>query len=93
MLSTISMIRLGKTYGNLMVDLDATNDKLRARVRSIVGHATGEPPERVDQALAAAGGDPKVAIVSLLTGLDADAASARLTGAGGVVRRAVEEGS
>jgi N-acetylmuramic acid 6-phosphate etherase len=93
MLSTISMIRLGKTYGNLMVDVDATNDKLRARVRSIVGHATGEPPERVDQALAAAGGDPKVAIVSLLTGLDADAASARLTGAGGVVRRAVEEGS
>jgi N-acetylmuramic acid 6-phosphate etherase len=93
MISTISMIRLGKTYGNLMVDLDATNDKLRARVRSIVGHATGEPPERVDQALAAAGGDPKVAIVSLLTGLDADAASARLTGAGGVVRRAVEEGS
>ncbi len=91
MLSTISMIRLGKTYGNLMVDLDATNDKLRARVRSIVGHATGEPPERIDEALAAAGGDAKVAIVSLVTGLDADAATARLAAAGGVVRRAVEE--
>jgi N-acetylmuramic acid 6-phosphate etherase len=91
MLSTISMIRLGKTYGNLMVDLDATNDKLRARVRSIVRHATGEPRERVDEALEAAGGDAKVAIVSLLTGLDADAAGARLAAAGGVVRRAVEE--
>jgi N-acetylmuramic acid 6-phosphate etherase len=91
MLSTISMIRIGKTYGNLMVDLDATNDKLRARVRSIVRHATGETPERVDQALAAAGGDPKVAIVSLLANLDADAARARLASAGGVVRRAIEE--
>jgi N-acetylmuramic acid 6-phosphate etherase len=90
MISTISMIRLGKTYGNLMVDLDATNDKLRARVRSIVGHATGEPPERVDEALAAAGGNPKVAIVSLLTGVDAEAAAARLAAAGGVVRGAVE---
>jgi N-acetylmuramic acid 6-phosphate etherase len=91
MLSTISMIRLGKTYGNLMVDMNATNDKLRARVRSIVGHATGEPPGRIDEALAAARGDAKVAIVSLLTGLDAQAAAARLAAAGGVVRRAVEE--
>jgi N-acetylmuramic acid 6-phosphate etherase len=90
MLSTISMIRLGKTYGNLMVDVDATNDKLRARVRSIVRHATGEPPERVDQALASAGGDAKVAIVSLLTGLGAEEAAARLAAADGVVRRAVE---
>ena len=91
MLSTISMIRLGKTYGNLMVDMDATNDKLRARVRSIVRHATGEPPERIEEALTAAGGDTKVAIVSLLTGLDAEAAAARLAAAAGVVRRAVEE--
>jgi len=91
MLSTISMIRLGKTYGNLMVDVDATNDKLRARVRSIVRHATGESPERVEEALAAAGGDPKVAIVSLLTGLDAESARTRLAEAGGIVRRAVEQ--
>ncbi len=90
MLSTISMIRLGKTYGNLMVDLDATNDKLRARVRSIVAHATGEPPERVDTTLAAADGDPKLAIVSLLTGLDIESARSRLSDADGVVRRAVE---
>jgi N-acetylmuramic acid 6-phosphate etherase len=90
MVSTISMIRLGKTYGNLMVDVEAANDKLRARVRGIVAHATGEPPEEVDAALAAAGGDAKVAIVSLLTGLDADSARGRLAEAGGFVRRAVE---
>jgi N-acetylmuramic acid 6-phosphate etherase len=90
MLSTISMVRLGKTYGNLMVDVDATNAKLRARVRSIVAHATGEPSERVDEALAASAGDPKLAIVSLLTGLDADSARTRLDEADGVVRRAIE---
>jgi N-acetylmuramic acid 6-phosphate etherase len=93
MISTISMIRLGKTYGNLMVDVDAINDKLRARVRSIVAHATGESTERIEEALAAADGSAKVAIVSLLTGLDADGARARLDRAGGVVRRALEEES
>ena len=74
-----------------MVDVGATNDKLRARVRSFVGHATGESPERIDEALEAAGGDAKVAIVSLLTGLDAETAAARLAAAGRVVRHAVEE--
>jgi N-acetylmuramic acid 6-phosphate etherase len=91
MISTISMVRLGKTYGNLMVDLDATNEKLRARVRGIVAHATGESPERVEEALAAADGDAKVAIVSLLAGLDAEAARVRLDEAGGIVRRALEQ--
>jgi N-acetylmuramic acid 6-phosphate etherase len=91
MLSTISMIRLGKTYGNLMVDVDATNEKLRARVRSIVGHATGAPSAEVDAALAAGDGDARVAIVSLLTGLDAESARTRLAEAGGIVRRAVEQ--
>ena len=91
MLSTITMIRLGKTYGNLMVDMQATNEKLRARVRAVVGHATGAAPDEVEAALAAAGGDARVAIVSLLTGLDADDARARLADAGGVVRRAVAE--
>ena len=90
-LSTLSMIRLGKTYGNLMVDVNATNEKLRARVRRIVRTATGAPPEQVEEALEAANGDAKVAIVSLLAGLDADAARARLDDAGGVVSLAVEE--
>jgi N-acetylmuramic acid 6-phosphate etherase len=90
MVSTISMIRLGKTYGNLMVGLDPANEKLQARARSIVAQATGAANGEVEQALADAGGDAKVAIVSLLTGLDAAAARVRLDEAGGVVRRAVE---
>jgi N-acetylmuramic acid 6-phosphate etherase len=89
MLSTISMIRLGKTFGNLMVDVSATNDKLRARVRRIVRTATGASDEQVEQALAAADGDAKVAIVSLLAGIGADEARARLDDAGQSIRLAV----
>jgi N-acetylmuramic acid 6-phosphate etherase len=90
MLSTVSMIRLGKTYGNLMVDVAATNDKLRARVRRIVGTATGASPEHVEDALAAADGDAKVAIVSLLAGVDAADARRRLDEAGQSIRSAVD---
>ena len=80
------MIRLGKTFGNLMVDVSATNEKLRARVRRIVQTATGASNERVDEALAAAGGSAKVAIVSILAGVDADEARERLATASGSVR-------
>ena len=90
MLSTISMIRLGKTYGNLMVDVAATNEKLRARVRRIVRAATGAPPDDVDAALSA-DGDAKVAIVSLLAGIGADEARARLDAAGQSIRKAVSQ--
>ncbi len=69
-LSTVSMIRLGKTFGNLMVDVSATNEKLQARVRRIVKAATGASPEQVEHALSAADGDAKVAIVSLLAQID-----------------------
>jgi N-acetylmuramic acid 6-phosphate etherase len=88
-ISTVAMVRLGKTYGNLMVDVVATNDKLRARVRRIVANATGEPDERVDAALAEANGDAKVAIVALVAGIDATTARARLDAAGGIVRKAL----
>ena len=91
MISTISMVRLGKTYGNLMVDVVATNDKLRARVRRIVAQATGAERDRVDEALDASGGDAKVAIVSLLAGIDAEEARRRLDRVGGVVRKALEQ--
>jgi N-acetylmuramic acid 6-phosphate etherase len=90
MVSTISMIRLGKTFGNLMVDLVPSNEKLRARARSIVRQAAGVSGEQADEALARAGGDPKVAIVSLLAGVDPDEARQRLTASDGVVRRALE---
>jgi N-acetylmuramic acid 6-phosphate etherase len=90
MISTISMIRIGKTFGNLMVDVYPANGKLEARVRRIVLLATGAPPERVDEALGAADGDAKVAIVSLLAGVDAATAKMRLAAAGGGIRQALE---
>ena len=92
-ISTISMVRLGKTFGNLMVDLVPSNEKLRARARSIVREAATVSAEEADEALSRSDGDPKVAIVSLLVGLEPDEARARLADAGGVVRRAVEPGS
>jgi len=88
-ISTVAMIRIGKTFGNLMVDVVATNDKLRARVRRIVELATGADPVEVDAALASAEGDARVAIVMLLAGLDAAAARERLDDANGVVRKAI----
>ena len=90
-ISTIAMVRLGKTYGNLMVDVVASNDKLRSRVRRIVALATDADEERVDAALVAADGDAKVAIVALRAGVDVPAARARLDAAGGVVRQALSE--
>jgi N-acetylmuramic acid 6-phosphate etherase len=88
-ISTIAMIRLGKTFGNLMVDVAAANEKLRARVHRIVRIATGASPDDVDDALDAAGGEAKVAIVSLLAEVDADTARARLRDANGNVRLAL----
>ena len=88
-ISTVSMIRSGKTFGNLMVDVRATNDKLRARVRRIVELATGASADEVDAALEASGGDAKVAIVSLLAEVDADSARSRLDAADGRIRAAL----
>jgi N-acetylmuramic acid 6-phosphate etherase len=84
------MIRLGKTYGNLMVDVAATNEKLRERVRTIVRVATGAEAVLADEALEAAGGSAKVAIVSLLAGVDAAAARERLASSDDNVRSALQ---
>jgi N-acetylmuramic acid 6-phosphate etherase len=88
-ISTVSMIRLGKTYGNLMVDVVATNDKLRDRVRRIVEAATGASATEVATALDESHGDAKVAIVMLLGRTDAVTARERLAGTRGVVRKAL----
>jgi N-acetylmuramic acid 6-phosphate etherase len=88
-ISTLSMIRLSKTYGDLMVDVAATNEKLRARARRAVELATGASDDEVDRALVAAQGSAKVAIVSLLAGIDADSATERLEQSGGNVREAL----
>ena len=90
-ISTVTMIRLGHTYGNLMVGVVGSNAKLRARARRTVELATELSNAEIDEALAAARGDTKVAIVSLLTGLHADDARRRLETAGGAVRRALED--
>jgi N-acetylmuramic acid 6-phosphate etherase len=89
-ISTVTMVRLGKTFGNLMVDVVASNAKLRARARRAVELVTEAPSDEAEAALEAARGDAKVAIVALLAGVSADEARLRLKGAGGNVRRSLE---
>jgi N-acetylmuramic acid 6-phosphate etherase len=72
-----------------MVGLTPANDKLRERARRNVALASGAPEDRVAEAIAAADGDARVALVSLLAGVDAESARARLEDAGGSVRKAV----
>ena len=89
MISTITMIRLGKTYGNLMVDLQATSAKLRGRARRIVVAATGTGEEEAAKALDAAGGDVKTAIAMMLTGAPAAEAEGALRASSGRLREAL----
>lgn len=89
MLSTLTMVRLGKTYGNLMVDLRATNEKLRARSERTVVAATGCSSEEAAAALAGAEGHVKTAILMVLAEVDAAEAGRRLEAAGGHLRRAL----
>jgi N-acetylmuramic acid 6-phosphate etherase len=89
MISTISMIRLGKTYGNLMVDVRASNEKLRARSRRIVRLATGAPEEAIEEALTATGGEVKNAILTILGGVDAATAARLLAESHGHLRAAL----
>ena len=87
-ISTVAMIRLGRTYGGLMVGVTPTNAKLRERARRNVVLASGASEEQVNEALSAAAGDARVALVSLLAGVDADAARSRLEESDGSVRKA-----
>lgn len=93
MLSTASMIRIGKTYQNLMVDLKATNDKLLVRAIRIVMQATDASMPEAEAALERTGNDVKLAILTLLTGANVDDARTALDGAGGFLRRALETGA
>jgi N-acetylmuramic acid 6-phosphate etherase len=90
MLTTGAMVRLGKTYGNLMVDLKAGNRKLLARSLRILESAAGLTSAEADAALREAGGDVRVAIVAARLGVDAREARRRLHDAGGRVRAALE---
>ena len=93
MLTTASMIRIGKSYQNLMVDLHVSNAKLLARAVRIVMEATDCSPEDAEQALEQTGNDVKLAILVKLTGRPAEAARAALITSGGFLRRAIEEGA
>lgn len=90
MISTGSMVRLGKAYQNLMVDVQPTNEKLVTRSQGIVMAACECSRTEAVSALEAAGGHAKTAIVMLLTGSDVDEADRRLTQASGHVRQAIE---
>ena len=90
MLTTGAMVRLGKTYGNLMVDLQATNRKLVERTTGIVCRLTGLGRDDARALLDRCGGDLKTAIVSQRLGLDSDAARAKLAASGGRLRQALE---
>lgn len=90
MISTITMIRLGKTYGNLMVDVRASNEKLRARSRRIVALATGAADDEIEAALAATDGEVKNAILTILGKVDAPRAAELLTTSHGHLRDALD---
>jgi N-acetylmuramic acid 6-phosphate etherase len=90
MLSTGAMVRLGKTYGNLMVDLRATNSKLKARTNRIVRILTGLSMEEADALLRRCEGELKTALVVQRTGVSPDEARKRLFAAGGQVRLAMD---
>ncbi len=89
MISTAVMIRLGKIYTNLMVDVQPTNAKLRQRARRIVAEATGLDLKRATEILSACNGEVKTAIVAVLAGLSPELARIRLHGTGGYVRKAI----
>ena len=90
MLSTGTMIKLGKVYGNLMVDVKPSNEKLIRRCVTIVREAVGCEEGQAESALEACGYRPKVAIVMLLKKIDAEQARELLEQAQGRIARVVE---
>ncbi|MEU9800701.1 N-acetylmuramic acid 6-phosphate etherase [Streptomyces sp. NPDC051000] len=91
LVSTVTMIRLGKTYGNLMVDVRASNEKLRARSRRIVALATGASDAEIEAALSATDGEVKNAILVILGGVDGPTAAALLSTSRGHLRAALTQ--
>ncbi|KKO53075.1 N-acetylmuramic acid 6-phosphate etherase [Paenibacillus sp. DMB20] len=89
MLTTTAMIRIGKVYQNLMVDLNPSNHKLVFRAKRIISLATGAPDHAVERAYAEANAHVKTAIVMLLADVSAEEAARLLEGSGGFVHKAV----
>lgn len=88
--STAVMVKLGRTYSNLMVSMRATNAKLRGRTIRILHEATGLSEDDCARALAEASGDLKVALVHLLSGVPTERAAAALEDTKGHVRNALD---
>ena len=89
MLSTLSMIKLGKTYRGVMVDLLATNEKLRVRSVRTVSQLAGVDVDAASDALRRADGSVKLALLMLATGADAVTAARALGDADGILREAI----
>jgi N-acetylmuramic acid 6-phosphate etherase len=89
-MSTAAMVRLGRTYSNLMVSMSARNSKLRGRLVNILVEATGLDAETCEAALADAAGDTRAALVSLLCDVSPGRAAEALAGSGGSVREAID---
>jgi N-acetylmuramic acid 6-phosphate etherase len=90
MLTTGTMVQLGKTYGNLMVDLKATNTKLVIRSRRIVAELTGLSEAEAEKQLARCGGELKTAVVAYRRGVSPEEARKLLAVAGGQLRNALD---
>ncbi len=90
MLSTASMVGIGKVYGNLMVDVKVTNLKLLERAKRMIMMATECDYETAEKYYELSGGSVKLAIVMVLTGLDLDEAKSRLDKSNGFVREAIK---
>jgi N-acetylmuramic acid 6-phosphate etherase len=89
MLTTASMVALGKVYGNMMVDLRLNSRKLEERALRVLMISTGVDYGEASRYLGAAGGHVKTALVMIRTGAGAAAAKRRLRAAGGFVHRAI----
>jgi N-acetylmuramic acid 6-phosphate etherase len=91
MLSTASMIKMGKVYGNLMVDLQMTNEKLFKRAENIVKMATGTTDQEARQALVEQKYNTKAAILQIITGLRGSQVTDLLEKHNGYLRNAIED--
>jgi len=91
MLTTATMIKLGKVYGNLMVNVQATNQKLRERVKRIVMEVTGVGYAEAERLAELAKGDAKTAILMKLTGASREEATRLLNLANGRIREALQK--
>lgn len=89
MLSTISMVGIGKVYKNFMVDVQPTNEKLVSRAKNIVMKATDVDEEVASQKLTESGGEVKVAILMILLDIDKDTAIKKLSETNGHIRKAL----